>query len=338
MILLIDVHNMVHRAAHSHRELWSRNSGQFTGAYYGMFSMLVKLVSELKPEHVWLVSDPNEPEHKGNWRTKYLPEYKQRHKTRKPEEEKQYRAIQSQFVELRTALLCLNVFWFEQAFLEADDIIGYLRMQYADTPIICISTDKDMFPLISPNFTIYYPGKPPRWLTCDNFFEQSAHFFKENKKLPAEQQIRLTLQQWAEYRWLQGDKSDMIPGVPSCAEKRALMILREYGGFNAFCEKIAAQVAAGEKVTKTLQKLSNENAQKAYALNAHLMRLNPPQGPTPLDMSNPLCKMGSANLDYLRAWMAYHEFSTSEDSLLAKLENSSLARKLSSPYEKLPRY
>jgi DNA polymerase-1 len=338
MILLIDVHNMAHRGAHSHRELWSKNSGQFTGLYYGMFNMLVKLVNDLKPEHVWLVSDPNDYSNKGCWRTQYLPDYKQRQKKRTPEEEKQYQAIQAQLPELRTALLQLNVFWFEQAKMEADDIIGHLRMMYADTPIICVSTDKDMFPLISPNFTIYYPGKPPRWLTHDNFYEQSAHFFKENKKLPADKQIKLTLDQWAEYRWLQGDKSDMIPGLPSCAEKRALMILREYGGYNNFCNLIHTKMSVGEKVTKTLEKLASENSQRVYALNAHLMRLNPPQGPDKLDMGNPLCAVGSANIDWIKQWMAWHEFSDSSGSLLSKLESSPLCRKLSSPYDKLPSY
>jgi DNA polymerase-1 len=334
MILVIDLMNMAHRAAHAHEELWSKTSGQFTGIYYGVVAMLVKLVSELKPDHVWLVSDPIDYRDKGCWRNKYFPEYKQRHKKRDEKSEKHYQAIQSQFPELRQALLHMNVFWFEQAYMEADDIIGYLRMRYMNTPLIVVSTDRDLFPLISPNFTVYYPGKPHRWLTHSNFTDMSIHFFKENKKLPAEKQIKLTLPQWAEYRWLTGDKSDMIPGVPGCGEKRALEILLTHGGYNSFCEKMAVQ----EKVSKTHKKMFSEAAQKVYALNAFLMRLEPPQAPQPFDMSNALCKMGFADLGWLSQWMAYHDFSDSQGSLLAKLQGSPLCRPLGSPYDKLPSY
>lgn len=333
MILLIDVHNMAHRAAHAHRELWSAQSGQFTGLYYGVFNMLVKLVSELRPEHVWLVSDPIDFKDKGCWRNQYLPVYKQRHTKRDEKSEKQYQAIQNQFAEMRDALLRMNVFWFEQAKMEADDIIGHIKVRYPNTPLVCISTDKDMFPLIGENFTVYYPGKPHRWLTAQNFYEMSSHFFKDNKKLPADQHTLLTLEQWAEYRWLQGDKSDMIPGLPGCGEKRALEII-SHGGYGKYCEHVAGL----EKKTKTQEKLTSEEAQKTYALNAFLMRLTPPQGPEPFDMANPLCRMGSADMDWLRQWMSGHDFSNQAGGLLAKLEGSTLTRKLSSPYDKLPNY
>ncbi len=338
MILLIDVHNMAHRAAHAHRELWSAQSGQFTGLYYGMFNMLVKLVSELKPAHVWLISDPIDFADKGCWRNEYFPDYKQRHKKRDEKGERQYQAIQNQFAEMRDALLHLNVLWFEQARLEADDIIGYVRMRYPDTPMICVSTDRDMFPLISPNFTVYYPGKPHRWLTYANFTEQTVHFFKDNKALPGDKQVRLTQQQWAEYRWLRGDSSDTIPGLPGCAEKRALIILLEYGGYDKFCETIAARLAAGEKVTPTFEKLASEASQKIYAMNAFLMRLEPPQGPTPFDMTNALCRAGSGDFKWLKQWMLGHEFSEKAGGVLSKLAGSILCRKLSSPYDKLPSY
>lgn len=338
MILVIDVHNMAHRASHAHSELWSKTSGQFTGLYFGFFTMLHKLVGELKPEHVWLVSDPINAADKGCWRSQYLPEYKQRYKKRKPDEEKAYQALQNQLPELREALLRLNVIWFEQAQLEADDIIGALSQRYASTPIIAVSTDRDLFPLISPNFTVYYPGKPHRWLTHTNFTEMTTHFFKENKKLPAHEQIMLTREQWMEYRWLSGDKSDMIPGLPSCAEKRALEIIRSYGGYNAYCETIKANIAAGKKVTKTQQKLAAEPAQKVYALNAFLMRLDSPHTPVKFDMANPLCRAGVADINWLRQWMVYHDFSESEGGLLGRLQHSPLCRPISSPYDKLPSY
>lgn len=334
MILVIDVHNMAHRAAHVHQDLWSKTSGQFTGLYFGVFNMLVKLVSELKPEHVWLVSDPIEYANKGCWRNQYFPEYKQRQKKRDEEAEKMYQAIQRQLPELREALLRLNVLWFEQAFMEADDIIGFMRMRYPNTAMIVVSTDRDLFPLISPNFTVYYPGKPHRWLTHSNFTEMSAHFFKDNKKLPSEQHIKLTLPQWAEYRWLTGDSSDTVPGIPGCAEKRALEIIRDHGGYNKFCEWVAVQT----KPTKTHVKLASEASQRVYTLNAFLMRLDPPQAPQPFDMTNALCKAGVADLNWLNQWMAYHDFSDSRNGLMAKLQGSTLCRTLSSPYEKLPSY
>lgn len=325
---------MAHRAAHRHRELWSSTSGQFTGLYYGVFNMLLKLVRELNPEHVWLVSDPIHPDHKRCWRNDYLPDYKQRQKKRDEKEERQYQAIQDQFAELRDALLHTNVLWFEQARLEADDIIGHLAMKYPDSPLTVVSTDRDLFTLISPNFTIYYPGKPHRWLMGDNFEDQSRTFIKANKKLPEHEQFSLTTKQWAEFRWLDGDKSDMIPGLPSCGPKTALKIILDHGGYNNFCTYVAEK----EKPTKKEQKLTTEAAQQQYALNAFLMRLNPPQGGDPFDMSNPLCRAGSADFEWLKQWMQGHDFSESGNSLMAKLQSSTLCRNLSSPYDKLTMY
>lgn len=338
MILIVDVHNMAHRAAHANKELWSSNSGQFTGLYYGVLSMLLKLADELKPDFVWMVSDPISSENKRIWRKDYLPTYKDRRTTRTPEQERMYQAIQMQLPEMKQALLNLNVWWFEQAGLEADDIIGHLRSQNENAPITCVSTDRDLFTLISPSFTVYYPGKPHRWLTHDNFFEMSAHFFSANKKLPSHAHTKLTLNQWSEYRWLTGDDSDLIPGLPKCGDKTALTIIQNHGSYGEYCKNIQTRILAGNRMNKTEVALASETAQRQFTLNAFLMKLNPPQSPIPFDPQNPLCRVGAANFQWLSQWMAYHEFSTGDRSLFERLKGSALCRPLSSPFDRMPRY
>ncbi|TSD07879.1 MAG: DNA polymerase I [Parcubacteria group bacterium Greene0714_4] len=50
-IVLLDVHAILHRAYHALPEFTSR-AGEPTGGLYGLVSMLLKIVQELKPDYI----------------------------------------------------------------------------------------------------------------------------------------------------------------------------------------------------------------------------------------------------------------------------------------------
>lgn len=343
MILIIDVHNLVHRASHSHKTLWSHDKSIFTGVYFGFFTMLQKYVAEFRPQQVWLVSDPNTPQEKSNWRSNYLPDYKRRAKTRDAEDQKRYSAIQKQMPMLKQACGWTNSFWFEQAFLEADEIIGSLWNTYPQGDFTLISTDKDMFTLLRPGFNIYYPGqKRTLLLTHENFAEHSAEFIGGQNKKAEEDKIRFdTVEEWAEYRWLDGDKSDMVPSLPKCGPAGARKIISA-GGYEAFCAQIEQKKLEPKKKdqpSKSELNWTSEEARRTYVLNRYIMKINPPPAEQlQFDMTNPHCQVGISNYDYLKSWMLQLNFADKQDSLVARMRTSALCLPKDSPYEPLRSY
>lgn len=329
MILIIDVHNLAHRASHAYNQLWSEQSGIFTGLYYGTLHLLERYVDELQPDMVWLVSDPIDPEFKRIWRKDIYPGYKDRAPKRDEDKQRLYSAIQNQLVAMRQALLCTNCAWMEQKYLEADDIIGWLCHTYSTTYKIVVSTDRDLLQLVDENTSIYYPGNPQRWFRHDNFRDQSRTLFPANKKLAANDQFTVSPAEWLEYRKLTGDSSDTINGVPKCGEKRAKEIVQA-GGYDAW----AKLVEALPKKTKTEQVMISDEARAIYERNNLLMNLNPPKS-VEFDMSNELCRIGVATPDSLVGWLEQMNFSDKEGGVIAKLLRSPLLKRLSSPYTSL---
>src|SRR6267154_6343095 len=59
-LALLDVHAIVHRAYHALPEFES-SKGEPTGALYGLCTMLIKLVKDIKPDYVVACYDLPEP-------------------------------------------------------------------------------------------------------------------------------------------------------------------------------------------------------------------------------------------------------------------------------------
>ena len=244
---------------------------------------------------------------------------------------------------LKQACGWLNCFWLEQAHLEADEIIGWLWNAYSEGDFTLVSTDKDMFTLLRPKFCIYYPGqKRTLMLTEENLADHSAEFIGGQSKKPEEKKVRFNnVQEWAEFRWLDGDKSDLIPGVPGCGPAGAKKII-DAGGYEAFLALIEAKKLEPKKKDQPGKKeldWCSEAGRTAYALNRYVMKINPPPPEhVQFDMTNPLCQVGISNYDYLKSWMLQLNFADKEDSLLARLRSSALSLPKGSPYEPLRSY
>jgi DNA polymerase I len=338
MILIIDLFNLAHRASHAYSELWSPDKEVFTGLFYGTFNMLAKYASDFRPDHIWLVSDPIDPTHKRSWRSDVFPDYKRRDKKRSEEDQKKVSAIHRQLPTLKQALLCTNVLWLEQPHLEADDIIGCLWDRYRETgtEFVLVSTDKDMLTLLRPGFSLHYPGQRRTiFLSHQNFPDLAGEFISGNSSKPAEKRIRFKdTREWAAFRWLTGDASDMIPGLPSCGPSGARKILDE-GGYNNFCSMVSQKQAAGKKVGKKERAWVSEEAQAIYKRNQLLMRINPPPAEYVNFEMTEHCAQGVANFEGLAQWMQGLQFSTKDGELLDRLRGSALCRPKRHPNDPL---
>lgn len=267
MVLIIDLHNLAHRAAHAYEKLWSGDV--FTGLYHGVFSMLESYVKKLRPTSIVVVSDeivdPTQGGYRApTWRKSLYDNYKDRERVRDEKSEKRYRATQTQLVELKRVLQWLPIHYVESRACEADDIIGWLCTQtLRGVPKTIVSTDKDMFQLVDHTTSIFYPSSTNQRTITFMTFAQHARDIGKNSVIntPAD---------WLEFRALMGDASDNIGGVKRCGAVTAAKILAE-GGF----EQWRANRAGRSDLGKIEQSFMSAEALEDYKLSKLLMRLPP---------------------------------------------------------------
>jgi len=270
--LILDLHNLAHRAAYAFRNLWAGDT--FTGLYHGVFTMIESYMKQMQPTHVAFVSDrimrPEDAKGMRNsWRISINESYKNRASKRNKEQEKQYQAIQRQLPVLRAALQCLPCYWFEQDMMEADDLIAWLVTEFfKTTENIIVSTDKDLIQLVGPGTTMYYPGaKVQVWITATDFPQQTSRFIESNKKAhPSEHWHPPTPAAWLDYKCCLGDTSDNIEGLKGIGPKWAWNIARA-GGFTM------ARMLWADKKGGKYEYICSDEALRDYDLSKQLSEL-----------------------------------------------------------------
>ena len=152
---------------------------------------------------------------KSERRLALYPEYKAKRKSSMNEEEyAAFRRIYESFIDIirksGCTVLCGHGY-------EADDFIAcFTRMLKPDYRVVIVSSDSDLYQLISSNVTVYDPIKGIH-LTLDNFDNVTGIPFGH----------------FLDFKCMVGDKSDNIPGFPGIAEKIAEQYISAYGDYNA---------------------------------------------------------------------------------------------------------
>ena len=62
-LILFDVHAILHRAYHALPD-FSSSKGEPTGALYGIATMLIKIIQDLKPDYIVACYDLPQPTHR----------------------------------------------------------------------------------------------------------------------------------------------------------------------------------------------------------------------------------------------------------------------------------
>src|SRR3989338_314976 len=149
-LVLLDAHAIIHRAYHALPEFAS-SKGEPTGALYGLTTMLIKIVNDLKPDWVIAAYDLPKPTH----RHEVYKEYKMgRAKTDD--------ALVAQLIKSRDLLSALSVPIYDKEGFEADDILGTIVEKLKDNEdveIIIASGDIDTLQLVDGNKVKVYTLK-----------------------------------------------------------------------------------------------------------------------------------------------------------------------------------
>ena len=208
LLVLFDGNALIHRAFHALPPLAVTRTGEPTGAVSGFATMVLKVLSELKPTHCAVAFDHPAP----TFRHKEFAEYKA-HRPPAPDD------LISQFKRVHQLVDAFNIASFEAEGYEADDILGTLARQASQEGIetIIVTGDMDTLQLVEPRVKVMTPrpGKP---------FSDTV-LYDEGK---VEERYGLTPRQIADLKGLKGDPSDNIPGVPGVGEKTAVKLLQQY--------------------------------------------------------------------------------------------------------------
>lgn len=213
-VLIIDGNNLMHRHFYTKPDLTS-SDGTPTGAIYGMIKMLKGYANKFNPKQMYICLDKS----RKSFRNNIYPEYKQ---NRKPTDER----LKRQFALLQEFCFLSKIPLVEVEGYEADDLIGSISLkakEYGFVPY-AVSGDKDLYQLLVKNIEILYVSNKGLVLfNSDKFMEQYDGLKPE---------------QYLDFKALQGDSGDNVPGVPGIGEKTAIKLLKSFGSLDGIFDNI----------------------------------------------------------------------------------------------------
>ncbi|HCG98704.1 MAG TPA: hypothetical protein DE036_02560, partial [Actinobacteria bacterium] len=237
-IVLLDTHAIIHRAYHALPE-FTGPSGAPTGALYGLVSMLLKIIAELKPDYLAACYDLPKP----TIRHEAYAGYKA---TRVAMED----ALALQIKESRKVFEAFCIPVYEREGFEADDLLGTIAHALAaekGLDVIIASGDMDTLQLVQGTRVQVYTLK--KGITDTILYDEEAVI--ERYGFPP-----ILIPDW---KGLRGDPSDNIKGVAGIGEKTATELITSFGSV--------------EKIYAALKKKNGEGAFLKKGVKARMISL-----------------------------------------------------------------
>lgn len=236
-LLLIDGHALVYRAFFAMPAL-SNSRGELTNAAYGFTSMLLKAFSDQHPPYAIAAFDPPGP----TFRHQEMAAYK----AQRPEMPADLRP---QIEWSREIVAALGIPRVEIPGYEADDVIGSLAVKgvEAGLDVVIVTGDIDTLQLVNPNVRVLINRRGISDTVVYDLERVRERFGFEPPLV-------------ADFKALQGDASDNIPGVPGIGEKTAMSLIQQHGPL--------------EKILEALPRMKPGRVQANLAGNADQARLS----------------------------------------------------------------
>ncbi|MES2436423.1 MAG: DNA polymerase [Patescibacteria group bacterium] len=207
-IILLDAHAILHRAYHAMPDFAS-SKGEPTGALYGLSTMIMKIIEELKPSYVIACYDLPQ----ATYRHEAYKEYKAGRKKADPE-------LVAQMKSSRKIFEAFSIPIYDKPGFEADDMLGTICeiMDKNDEYEIVISSgDMDTMQLVKDGKVQVYTLRKG---IKDTILYDEAAVVERFGFLPK----FLT-----DFKGLRGDTSDNIIGIKGIGEKTATTLIQKFG-------------------------------------------------------------------------------------------------------------
>jgi len=213
-LVLLDAHAILHRAYHALPD-FSSSKGEPTGALYGLSSMLIKIIADLKPDYIVAAYDLPKP----TYRHEAYKDYKAGRAKADPE-------LVAQMKRSREIFEAFSVPIYDKEGFEADDVLGTIVQQVESKKfkvksfpigIIIASGDMDTLQLVNDKKVQVYTLK--KGIQDTILYDEEAvvkRFGFKPLLLP-------------DYKGLRGDPSDNIIGIKGIGEKTGSILIQKFG-------------------------------------------------------------------------------------------------------------
>ena len=239
-LVIFDGNAIMYRAFHALPPLTTK-SGEPINAVYGLISMLINIVENLKPTHIIFCFDEKEK----TFRNELLPTY-QSHRPETPSE------LIPQFQKARDFLESVNIPVYSKSGYEADDVIGTLATLLKIDEIVIVTGDRDILQIVddSKNIKLFMPIGGL----------SNGKIFAEKETV---ERMGVKPSQIPDYKALVGDPSDNYFGIAGIGPKTASSLLAKYktlGGIyehiNEILEKLQTKLLEGKESAYLSYKLA----------------------------------------------------------------------------------
>lgn len=274
-LILVDGNAILHRAYHALPPLTTRN-GKLVNAVFGFFSMLFRVIADLKPTHLAIAFDRAKPTFRKIIYVAY-----QAHRPKMDE------GLSSQFGIVQELLTNMGIQIFGMDGYEADDVIGTIvnRIKGKKTEVIIVTGDRDMLQLINEKVRVYMPVAG---------ISKSKMFGVRE----VEEKFGITPQQMIDYKALVGDPSDNYPGVNGIGPKTASVLLQKHRSL--------------DKLYNDLKKIENDGVREKltqYRESAKLAKqLATIHCDVPVDFLLDKCKLPNLDRPHIHQLLEKYEF------------------------------
>lgn len=216
-LVLFDAHALVHRAYHALPEM-STKQGEPTGGLYGLLTMLLRAITDYKPDFVAACYDLPGP----TFRHKEYADYKG---TRAKADD----ALKAQLQRSRDVFTALSIPIYDTPGFEADDMLGTIVEQtkdIKDLELVIVTGDADSLQLVS--------GERVRVFTLRKGLTDVVVYDEDAVK----ERYGFAPKYLPDYKGFCGDTSDNIPGVDGIGEKTASDIVSRFGTVEEIYERL----------------------------------------------------------------------------------------------------
>src|SRR3990167_3421454 len=232
ILALLDVHAILHRAYHALPEFES-SKGEPTGALYGLCTMLIKLIKDIKPDYIIACYD--------------LPEKTVRHEiyeSYKAGRAKTDDVLVAQLERSKDIFKAFDILAYSSPGFEADDMLGTIvekLKKNKDIDIVIASGDMDTMQLIQDDKVRVYTLKKGI---------KDTIIYNENG---VKERFGFGPELLADFKGLRGDPSDNIIGIKGIGEKTATELIKNFGTIENIYKTLKKNPPAGGE--KTFEKV-----------------------------------------------------------------------------------
>ena len=240
-LILLDAHAIIHRAYHALPQFSASGTGEPTGALYGLVAMLLKMITDLKPDYIVACFDLAGPTHRHEAYEAY-----------KGHRKELDQALGLQLERAKDVFKAFGIPIYSHPGFEADDIIGTIVFkgrtlkdsQGSTLDIIVASGDMDTMQLAK--------GKKVQVYTLKKGLNDTI-LYDEGKM---RERFGFNPKNLVDYKGLRGDPSDNIIGVKGIGEKTATDLIQEFGTIENIYKNI--KKVKPERVKKLLEENKEE--------------------------------------------------------------------------------